>query len=138
MSLQEVPRLRHTTSLPLLFSFLPDERQYSADSGRWAEAIMRLRDRYKEQYPGFFEEIQFAEKPGSRPYSPEVSEILTELQWGSVLQVINPSFARLSIRKPAQEELRDELISMVDDEVRSAANKLAAELAKDEALNVGD
>lgn len=128
-------RLGYSRLLALLFGHLPTtSREYPADSGRWSDAILRLRDKYEEQYPGLFEALTFSKKPGRLPYSREVSKFLMRLQAGTVVQVMNPGFARLMIRPEAQKEMLSHHASKVDAETLAIIKDLASELERDKAL----
>ncbi len=127
-------RLGYSRFLALLFGHLPTTREYTADSGRWSDAILRLRDKHEEQYPGLFEALTFSRKPGRLPYSREVSRFLIRLQAGTVVGVMNPGFARLVIRPEAQKEMLDHHASKVDAEILSIVKDLASELERDEVV----
>ena len=129
-------RISNARLLPLLFSFLPSTQDYSADSGRWSEALLRLRNEHEHDYPGLFDDVGFSVKPGRRPYSPEVSRFLTELQLGAVVEVMNPGYAKLRFKDEAQQAIRQHHVSRVGDRVRKVIEKLARELSQYEELHV--
>lgn len=122
------PRIGHLRFLTLLLSYLPTGPAYTADAGKWAEALQWLRDEYEEEYPHLFSDLSFLDRPDLPPHSLEVSEFLTQIQFGDVVEVMNPTYTRLRIRDDAQQRVRSEHEKRVDATTLSTIQKLAREL----------
>lgn len=120
-------RVGYLRFLSLLLSYLPADT-YTADSGRWAQALLWLRSKYEDTYPDFFTDMGFDARPGAQPYSREVSEFLTSIQQGAIVEVMNPGYARLQIRPEAQEMLRTEHEKRVPPELATIIRSLAEDL----------
>jgi len=121
-------RVGYLRFLSLLLSYLPAHLTYTADSGRWAKALLWLRSKYEDTYPDFFADMGFDDRPGAQPYSRDVSECLTRNQQGAVVEVMNPGYARLQIRREAQETLRKEHEKRVPPELAAIIRSLAEDL----------
>src|SRR5690348_14399005 len=107
---------------------LPTDRTYTADSGRWAEAVHELANKYSDDWPDLFSEFAFYMRPGARPYSPQVSEFLTSLALGKVVEVSNPGFTRLRILASPQKTLAEEYAKRLAPEGLNAVRYLAKAL----------
>lgn len=123
-----VPRIGYLRLLSLLLLYLPTEHTYTADAGRWSEAIKWLRDTYDDEWPDLFVDLTFSVRPSARPYSSQVSEFLTRAQLGNIVEVMNPGYTRLKIHKEARQTLEKEYESRVDEDIRVIIRKLADQL----------
>ena len=93
--------------LSLILVHLDHDELYSADAGRWAQVLSNLREQFGKAQPHLFRQVSVRTRAGARPYSRDVSEFLTWLQVGSVVEVGNPSYAALRIRPEAQAQLSE-------------------------------
>ena len=124
----DISRIGYLKFLSLLIAYLPDDPVYTADSGRWTEAIRWLRDEYDDQHPNLFVDLSFSSRPGTHPYSQQVSEFLTRIQVGNVVEVMNPGYTQLKIQKAVQEIVRAEYENRVDEAVSGLIKAMASEL----------
>jgi hypothetical protein len=128
------PRLSGVKALAALFATMDPGRAYVADAGEWAEALLKLRDECDDRCTPFFESIDFVQSPGSKPYSRQVSQFLTYMQMGGVVEVPNPSYAILRIKPDAQRDmlklyLADEAVAAARDAMEGLVAPLSDALA---------
>lgn len=113
--------------LALLITSLPED-YYSADAGRWATAILNLRNKYGTEYPHLFRYIHFRNAPRSDSYSPEVSNFLAFLQFTDATIVHNPGFTRMQLQEQARQLLRDRYEQSLSPKDVSAIEQMAKEI----------
>lgn len=90
--------------LPLVLAFLPDGK-YTADAGKWANAISNLKDTYVMSHPDLFQNLRFRRPPRGDRYSSEVSNFLAFLQFADATEVHNPGFTSMEFKKNTRELL---------------------------------
>lgn len=78
---------------------------YSADVGRWANAIAELRDRYEPAYPELFADIHFVRRPSALAYSRQVSDFFVSQAFGGIKKVMNPAYERMNLDQESKDEL---------------------------------
>ena len=129
-------RANYLDALLLLFSYLPTELHYTADSGRWSRAVMWLRDRYEDRYPHLFDDLSFSVQPGLYPYSKQVGEFLTLIQFGELVEVRNPGYALLHVMSEAQPKVRHRIQEQIGPELPVLAKRMAEELLADQRATI--
>jgi len=125
------PRVGYLDFLTLVYAYLPHNKTYTPDAIRWARAIVRIKEQFGHANPELFRGIRFIEHPNNGPYSPEVSEFLTFLQYGSLVEVLNPGFTRLRIHREAQSQLKQQLERTVPEQQRLLARQIAEAVVSD-------
>jgi|GEM_PF-6061080 hypothetical protein len=93
--------------LTMTLGFMDMNRMYSADAADWAKALLKVRDEFERKYPDLFERFTYRQAPDTKPYSRDVSEFLTYVQWGRNVRVGNPDYAVLQIKPEVQRDLLD-------------------------------
>ncbi len=112
--------------LSMTLGYMDATREYSADAGTWAEALLKMRNEFLATYPDIYARFGFRLSPRSKPYSRDVSEFLTHMQLALAVGVGNPEFKRLHIKPGAQHDL---LHPYKDDPRYARALQAARELA---------
>jgi len=106
-TLQEVSQEEKADALlPLLVSCFPRDVRYTADAGKWANAILELKNTYAKTYPILFKNLHFRRPPKGDSYSSEVSNFLAFLQFADATEVHNPGFATMEFKENACNLLR--------------------------------
>jgi hypothetical protein len=114
--------------LSLLVVFLP-EAQYTADAGKWANAIAKLKDKYGMKHPDFFQDFRFRRAPRGDSYSSEVSNFLAFLQFADATAVHNPGFTTMEFKEGTRERLSARYKDLVEPGELEAIKEMSHEIA---------
>jgi hypothetical protein len=113
--------------LSLLLAFLPDG-QYTADAGKWANAISKLKDTHGASHPDLFQNLRFRRPPRGDSYSSEVSNFLAFLQFADATEVHNPGFTTMEFKKNTRELLSARYKDLVKPDDLEAIQKMSLEI----------
>ena len=114
--------------LSLLVFFLP-EAQYTADAGKWANAIAMLKETYGAEHPDFFQDFRFRRSPRGDNYSSEVSNFLAFLQFADATEVHNPGFTTMDFKKGTRERLVARYKGLVNPDEFKAIEQMSNDIA---------
>lgn len=119
--------LNPLVALSAISSYLPTDRLYTADSGRWTQSMLWLRDRYEESHPEILANLSFSY---SGRYSREVSEFLTLAQFGTIFETRTVFNTKYRIREEAMAEIRTDLRKGLDQTQKDVIEGMADDLVE--------
>lgn len=122
---REKPGLNSLRVLIEIISHLPTDRFYTADSLKWTQSMLWLRDRYEESHPEILADLSFSY---SGRYSREVSEFLTLAQFGAIFETRTVFNTKYRIREEAISDIRWK--REFDSETSGVVQQMAADLVE--------
>lgn len=131
-TVQEISQEEKASALLPLLVFSFPEGRYTADAGKWANAILELKNTYDKTYPLLFKKFHFRRSARGDSYSSEVSNFLAFLQFSSATEVHNPGYTTMAFKENTREILYDTYAQALQPDelkaIKDMSSKVAAQL----------